>query len=385
MIGTPKPRQVRRVLKVCHVIHELGPGGAEKLIVDLARLAPGQGIDLGVVSLMPFGDHEYPRELASLGVDVRSLDLRSRWDPRGRARANKAIAAMGAQVVHSHLKHADMLAGAAAARLGIPHVSTLHVIEDAVGMLGRIKRDVGMRSRESTAAITIAVSEAVRDWYVASFPTVDRSRIIVAYNGVPEPSPIADGLRQALRHEFDVADDGLMVPMVAIMRPGKGHDDLLDAAALLTEEVPVTFVLAGSGPEEHRLRGRCRRLGLDHRVRFAGFRDDIPDLLASSDFVVHPSHAEALPTAVVQAAAAGRPAIGTTVGGTPEVITSDTGILVPVGDPSAIANAVLELAADADRRRWLGKQARERFDTLFDGKAWVARLRALYDGVLAGR
>ena len=374
---------VGRVLRVCHVIHDLGPGGAEKLIVDLARLAPEAGVDISVVSLMPLGDHHYPRVLDGLGVPVRSLDLASRWDPRGRGRLRAVLGDLEPHVVHTHLKHADLLASDVVHELGAAHVSTLHLIEDAVGLVARMKRNAGVRARERSADRTIAVSDAVRRWYVESFPAVDASRVVVLRNGVPAPVEITDDRRTALRREFGVGETDLLVTMVAIMRPGKGHDDLIDAVRLITAEVPIVFVLAGAGPEEARLRRSVAMAGLGDRIRFAGFRTDADDLLAASDFVVHPSHADALPTALVQAAAAGIASIGTDVGGIPEVVDDETGILVPVGDPPALADAILELASDADRRRWLGKQARERFDEEFEGGVWLRRLRRLYDEVVA--
>ncbi|MDX1691177.1 MAG: glycosyltransferase [Acidimicrobiia bacterium] len=365
------------------MIHDLGPGGAEKLIVDLARLAPEGGIDLSVVSLMPFGDHRYPRVLDSLGIPVRSLELRSRYDPRGASRLTATLAGLDPDIVHTHLKHADLLGGQAAADLGIPQVSSLHVIEDAPGPVARLKRDAGMRTRERTAARTIAVSDAVRAWYLDTFANVDPRRVVVIHNGIPAPPEIPEPRIAAARAEFDVEPHGLLVPLVAIMRPGKGHEDLLEAVSLMTAESGITFVFAGSGPEEGRLRQLAARVGVEDRVRFAGYRTDVPEILAASDFVVHPTHADALPTAVVQAAAASVPAVATEVGGVPEVVTPDTGILVPVGDPAALVDGIIAMAADGDRRDWMGKRAKERFDEMFDGRVWLRRLRELYDEVVA--
>jgi glycosyltransferase involved in cell wall biosynthesis len=376
---------VRDVVRVCHVIHELGPGGAEKLLADLARLAPDAGIELSVVSLMPLGDHLYPRMLAELGVAVRSLDLSSRWDLRGRRRIRDVVGEIGPDVLHTHLKHADLLGAHAVRRLDVPHVSTLHVIEDAVGPIARMKRNAGALARERSADRTIAVSEAVRRWYLDTFRKVDPGRVVVVRNGVPAPEKVSPERRAELRAEFGVGEDGLLVPMAAIMRPGKGHRDLIEAVRLIDPSVPITFVLAGSGPEEKALRDAVATASLGDRIRFTGFRSDVSDLLAAADFAVLPSHADALPTALVQASAAGIPSIGTNVGGIPEVVDAETGLLVPVGDPPALAEAIRQLASDPDNRRWLGKRARERFDEEFEGGVWIARLRAVYDDVLAGR
>jgi glycosyltransferase involved in cell wall biosynthesis len=363
-------------VRVCHLIHELGPGGAEHVLVDLARLAAGAGIELRVLSLMPLGAHRYAQALRDLGVRVDSLDLPSRWDPRGLGRAVRRLRAGPPQLLHSHLKDADLVAAYAAPRLGIPMISTLHLVEDEVGMVGRFKRGLGAWARRRRAARTIAVSDALRRWYLRAFDE-DPARVVTIPNGIPAPEPVPAERRAALRAELGVSDGGVLAATVAVFRDGKGHDDLVDAAGLLPD-LPVTFVLAGSGPEEARLRDRVRAAGLGGRVVFAGFRDDVAGLLAAADLVVHPSHADALPTALIHALAVGVPVVATDVGGVPEVVGPDAGVLVPARDPAALAAAIRSLAGDPASRVLMSAAARARFAARFEGEAWAARLRALY-------
>ena len=145
-------------IRVCHLIHDLGPGGAEHVLVDLGRLAGPAGLEMSVVSMLPTEGLRYPEVMRQSGVTVRSLDLRSWWDPRGPRRLQSVVAELRPQVLHSHLKHADVVAGRVAARTGIPQVSTLHVIEDGVGVVGRLKRVIATRSRRRTAAMTIGAA-----------------------------------------------------------------------------------------------------------------------------------------------------------------------------------------------------------------------------------
>ena len=332
-------------MRVCHLIHELGPGGAEHVLVDLARVAPEAGLEMQVLSLMPLGSHRYPQALRDLGVRVGSLDLASRWDPRGWRRALRLLRADPPDLLHSHLKHADLVAAYAAPRLGVPMVSTLHLVEDEVGPVGCFKRNLGAGARRRGAARTIAVSAALRRWYLGAF-RVDPATVVTIPNGIPGPEAVPVERRAALRAEFGVPGRVLLAATVALFRAGKGHDDLLDAALLLGD-APVCFVLAGSGPEEARLRARVRAEGLEGRVTFAGFREDVAELLASSDLVVHPSQADALPTALIHALAAGVPAVATRVGGIPEIVGEEAGVLVPAANPAALAAAIRALADDA--------------------------------------
>jgi glycosyltransferase involved in cell wall biosynthesis len=121
-------------------------------------------------------------------------------------------------------------------------------------------------------------------------------------------------------------------------------------------------------------------------VRFLGPRDDMPDLMAACDVVVLPSRAEALPTALMEAAAAGRPVVATRVGGVPEVVEDGrTGLLVPAGDPHALARALASVLADPVRAAALGDAARALARQRFGIDRQVERTIELWTRVVAGR
>jgi len=370
-------------MRVCHVIHDLRRGGAEHLLVDLAGVARALDIEMSVISLMPLAGHDYADALIHSGVPVRSLDLRSRWDPRSSRRLAGVLRDLRPDLVHSHLKHADLVAARAAPRLGLPMVSSLHVVEDAVGLLGRLKRFLAMRARDRSAARILAVSGALRDWYL-SLSSRDPATVLVLHNGVPAPPEYPDEHRRLMRDGLGVPDDAVMAATVVILRPGKGIEDLLTAAASFPTEPDVRFVVAGSGPDEEHLHAEAARLGLlGERVIFPGFTDDVAGLLAAADILVHPSHADALATAIIHGMAAGLPVVATDVGGTMEIVAADLGVVVPPGDPAAIAAAVMSLAADPGRMHSMGSAARVRFDAEFDITVWVSRLQDVYADVLA--
>lgn len=380
-IARSLPR-VRDRLGVCHVIHSLGPGGAESLLVDLATAAGAAGLELSVVSLMPSATLAYHRRLAQLGVPVRSLELPTRWDPRGLPRGLAAIERLAPDIVHTHLKHADLVGAFAVRRLGVPMVSTLHLIEDAVSPLGWGKRRLATQARLTTAARTIAVSDALRRWYLDTF-AAQAHRVVTLHNGV-RAAPVPASARERLRRELGVPETSLMAAMVGIMRPGKGHADLIAAAAGLPTSLDIRIVLAGDGPLRSTLEATARSAGLSPgRLVFAGFREDVPVLLAASDLVVQPSRFDALPTALIHGLAAGLPAVASAAGGIPEIVTDDVGILVPPADPAALTSALVVLAGDPERRARLGAAARRRFEAEFDATVWAGRLRGLYEEALA--
>lgn len=374
-------------VRVAHLIHGLEPGGAEALLVGLAGAAPGAGLEIAVMPLVRTIDDRYARALRDLGVPVLGLDLPTRWDPRAFGAAARRLRGWRPDILHTHLKHADLV-GAVAARLtGVPQVSTLHVIEDGRTPVLRAKRRLAAAARLSTARATLTVSDAQRRWYLGAFPSADPRRVITVRNGVPDPDARRDPVaaRARVRAELGCTDTDVLVVQIAVARPGKGHATLLDAMRLLRdapERGRVMLAVAGDGPLRAGLAAGAADLG--DRVRFLGHRDDVPDLLAAADIVAHPSAFEALPTALIEALAAGRPVVATEVGGIPEVVTPDTGVYVPVADPPALAAAIGDLAADPARRAALGAAARRRFTAHFAAAPWARRLSDLYTHVLHG-
>lgn len=348
------------------------------MLVDLATVAATAELELSVVSLTPTRTAENAIRLRALGVPLTEVEFSSRWDPRGLPQGTRAIIATRPDIVHSHLKHADLVGAVAARRLGVPLVSTLHLIEDSVPSRGIGKRWLAAQVRGRRAAATVAVSDALREWYLRAFP-VDPRRVRTVRNGIVAPVPDA-AAAAAVRKSLHLAPEAVVAAMVGIMRPGKGHAELLDAIPHVGGN--IHFVLVGDGPLRHQLEFRAAALP-PGRVTFLGYRTDVADLLAAADLVVHPSRFDALPTALICALAVGRPVVASAVGGIPEIVTRDVGRLVPAGDLGALAAEVTALAVDPQTRAQLGAAGRRRFEAEFEAGQWVGRLRELYDEVRA--
>jgi glycosyltransferase involved in cell wall biosynthesis len=369
--------------RVCHIIHTLAPGGAERVLTDLAQAAPQAHLKLSVISLMPAAEHHYVRQLGELGVCVRSLDLLSRWDPRAFSRVLPLVRELRPDLLHTHLKHADLIGAFAARQLALPMVSTQHVIEDHPAPLQRALRWLAARARMRAADRTLVVSEAMRSWYLETFPA-DPARVLTVHNGVLQPAVAAGPEeRDRLRQRLGVPTGGVMATIVGLLRPGKGHADLITAAAELPPTLDLHIVVVGDGPLRPALEAMAARNGARGRIHFTGYRMDVPAILAASDIVVQPSLFDALPTALIEGLAAGLPAIACGVGGIVDIVTPEVGILVPPGDAAALARSLVELAGDPDRRHQLGRAARRRFEQEFDAVRWAGRLRSIYDEVIA--
>jgi len=370
-------------LRITHVIHSLGPGGAESVLVELAGVAAGASLELQVIALSAVPKPVHADALRGLGIPVVQLDL-PRWDPRAVPRTVSAMRSFRPQLVHTHLKHADLVGAMAGAALRLPVVSTLHVVENApASAVDRYKRNAGLAVRRRAAARTIALSTRQREWYEQLSGTA--GGLVVLPNGVADPGSPDAGARKRLRSELGADDGRPLIASASLMRPEKGHRLLLDAVALLPARLRPVVALAGDG----NLRGDLEaRVAADpvlrDRIRFLGYRDDVPALLAAADLVMHTSLADALPTTVMQALAVGVPVVATDVGGIPDIVGDAAGLLVPT-EPGSVAAAVTRLLEDDELRARMGAVGRARFLDSFEATGWAGRLRALYDTVLDER
>jgi glycosyltransferase involved in cell wall biosynthesis len=187
----------------------------------------------------------------------------------------------------------------------------------------------------------------------------------------------------ALRMELNGGAHGPLVLVPARLDPQKGHRYLLQAAV----EVPdVTFLLAGDGSERPVLLALAKSLGLGDRVVFLGYRADIPTLLAACDLVVLPSLYEGLPLSLLEAMAAGKPVIASRIGGVDELVADgENGLLVPPGDPHALAGAIRGLLDDSERAGRLAAAGQALVDREFSSAAMGARISGIYEGILSSK
>lgn len=229
----------------------------------------------------------------------------------------------------------------------------------------------------------IVVSENGRDALVRGIHRADTSqrvhvippgRDLAAFSAITEGRVVPAAIP-------GVPDNARVVLHVGRLEPLKGQSYLLDAWALVAAQCEdAMLVIAGSGSLEDALHSQAQELCIEDRVVFAGYRTDLPALLARADLFVLSSLWEGLPMAAVEAMAAERAVVATTAGGTPEVVVDgETGLLAPPEDAPALARAIERVLADADLRRRLafaGKQQAQRYtkDALISATLEVYRL-----------
>lgn len=349
------------------------------LLADFVAGAPSAGLEVTVAYLADRDDSPAADRLRDRGVEPQLLPVGRLLGPAGHRMVRAHVAAMAPDIVHSHLEYADFFAANAARRLGLPAVSTLHVMHPVRGAREHVKDQLISAVRRRHMASVVAVSEGAREAAIAAGWATPEQAVTV-HNGIVGVA--RPGAGRALRAELGLAADGPVALTLSVLRPGKGHVALLAAWSAVRRRVPgAALLIAGDGPLRSELEQRAASV---EGARLLGHRDDVMGLLDLADVLVHPTEFDAFPTALLEAMAAGTPIVATRVGGIPEIV--DDGLHGRLVDapaaPGDLAAAVADLLADADLRRLLGAAGRRRFEERFTVERWVTATRAVYERAL---
>jgi glycosyltransferase involved in cell wall biosynthesis len=267
-------------------------------------------------------------------------------------------------VVHTHDQRSLFYAAIAARLARVPRV--VHT---------RHGRDIHATPRQS--AMVRYVSRLVDDFVCVSQDVATLSRAQGIAPG--RLRTIFNGIDQE-RFRFSGPRPGGPVLAVARLSPEKDVANLVRAAAIgVQRDSDLRVEVAGDGPCRVELGRLVEELGLEGRVSFLGEVRDIPGQLARSAIFALPSRSEGISLTLLEAMACGLPVVATRVGGTPEVVLDgQTGLLVPPGDPTALADAILRMRRDDETASRMGEAGRRRVERDFGVRRMVADYLALY-------
>jgi glycosyltransferase involved in cell wall biosynthesis len=363
---------------VLWAIKGLGPGGAERLLVNQAATA-GTEVRYEALYLVP-AKHQLVPELEALGVEVtcggarRDLDLRWAW------RLHRRLARGGVDVVHVHSPFVAAWVRVAVRALGRRRPALAYTEHNRWAQYSRPTRALN--------AVTyrlddwqIAVSDGVRD----SIPRRPRRRVETIVHGIDRAAVAAAADRDAVRAEWGIGAGTVVLGIVANFRTEKAYPDLIAAVEQVPADLDVVLVVIGQGPLEDEVRRAIAARGLGDRVRLLGYRPDAVRLMSGFDVFVLSSHHEGMPVSVMEAQTLGLPVVATSVGGLPEIVADGvTGRLVPPGRPDLLGAALAEVVRDADGRARMGAAARES-SVRFEAADATRRIEAGYQRLARGR
>jgi len=363
-------------MRIAHLIETDGPGGAERVVADLAANLQAAGT-YNVVFLPANGEGWLAQQLAGSGVAIEHFRLDAPLSPRCAREIATAFRRHQVEVAHSHEFSMAVYGAWASWLAGVPHVITMH---GSRYYAGRLQRRAALRAAMAHAHQVVAVSHQLADRLSADL-LVRRSRIAMVSNGVRHE--VAS--RTTVRNELGLGLDDRLLVAIGNLYPVKGHQVLIDALAMIAGRHPaVHLAIAGRGELADELTARARDLHLAERVHFLGLRSDVAAILAAADVFVQPSLSEGLPLALLEAMFAGRAIVASDVGEVGAALAhGDAGVLVPPGDVSALASALDAVLTNPLRARELGDRARRRADAEYDVSHMVGRYAAIYERAVA--
>ena len=361
------------------LIKGLGPGGAERLLVEAARHVDRDRFDYEACYLLPWKDH-LAAELTAEGVPVRCLGVRRPENPAWLVRLRRLIAGGGYDVVHAHLPSAAV--GARLATRGLrPRPALVYTEHNTWGRYRPATRRANAATFRMNDAV-VAVSRGVANSISAGKGSVP---VTVIPNGVDAERVRARALPRArAREELSLPSDAPVVGTVGGITAKKGHAALVRAAASVVTRIPdARFVVVGLPIDADPVRREIERAGLGDHVVLAGYRPDAAALMPAFDVYCLPSRFEGMPVSLLEAMSLGIPPVATAVGGVPEVVTDgEDALLVPPDDPDALAGALTALLEDGERRSSIGKRA-ARTAERFGLESMVRRIEEVYLETLA--
>ncbi len=358
-------------VRVLQVVDSLDGGGAERHVADLAGALRARGAE---VHLACSAGGVLRRRLDEAGLPVHVLGgvlVKRCADVSYAGRLRQLVDALRPDLVHAHVHASEVAAALALASDRTPLVLTEHTEAPWRTPADRL----WARRAVARADLVVAVSTRVQANVVHALGgSPGRTRLVLP--AVPPARPSPAGVPAGWG-----ADGGPVVGYVGRLTADKGVDVLLAAFARVLEVLPrARLLVTGDGPARPALEAQAAALG--PAVQLLGFREDAARVLAGLDVLAVPSLADGSPLVVAEANLAGVPVVATTAGGLPDRVRPEVdGLLVPPGDPAALAHALARLLADAPLRSRLAGAGRAR-SARESHPAMVDRLCALYRDLL---
>jgi glycosyltransferase involved in cell wall biosynthesis len=351
-------------VRILHISSARSLGGGERHLADLARSLYGRGHEVYIA--LPANSPLRDKLKGLPAANIFTVPLRNALDIGSALSLERLVREHEIEIVHAHVARDYPTAALAVKRASQANlVITRHV-------LFRLNKLHHLTFRQVSRVI--AVSEAVKRTLLKQ-KILPARKIEVIPNSM-DFQAFYDSLRgfdrEAYRQRMNVPQGSLLVGTIGELKPQKGHEEFLRAAAVIAREnESAHFVIAGadnSGRNEHKaaLERLSRELGLNDRVHFTGWVDEVAPLLSALDVYVSASRTESFGLTIVEAMAATRAVVATSTEGAREIIAPEnSGLLVAVGDYQALAASVLRLLEDEEERERLGalacEHARSRF------------------------
>lgn len=363
-------------LRVLHCLQTVGSGGVEQRRLTLARQLDVTRYEQAIVCTQAIGG--LPPQFAEVDCPIHAVGVFSNiYDLGPYRRALNIVRKYRPHIIHGAVYEGVALA-AVAGRLG--RVPIIVGEETSDPSSRRWKGHVLYRLLASMTHRMVAVSPAVREYLVNKIHLPDK-HVTLINNGVCRPALATDSQVQEVRAAHGLSSSHFIIGTVGrLFDDHKRVSDIIRALPQVLMECPAARLLVvGGGPDEAILRTLAGELGVADQVCFAGYQSNPQPYYAVMDVFALASAREAFGLVLVEAMFSGLPVVATRVGGIPTVVQDgETGLLIDVGQPHAIAEALLSLARDGRLRRVMGRNGETRAVSHFSAARYVREVDELY-------
>ena len=362
-------------MKILHINTEKTWRGGEQQLLNLL-----QGLNKrNIISHLACQPGSAMEERAkNFGIEVFPIAMHGEVDLLASYRIRRLITGFRYDILHSHTSHAHTLAFFASfgtkTRLLVSRRVDFSIFRHSFLHLSGFKY-------RFMAHYYIAISHKIKEVLVSD--GIPAQRIFVVHSGI-NPERFASSPKDHLIAEFNIRKDEHVVVNVAHLAGHKGQKYLVRAIPLVLAKIPTArFFIVGGGELMPELQSLAASLGLKQKLIFTGFRRDVGSFYQIADLFVMSSVQEGLGTAVIDALALGKPVVGTCAGGIPEIIRDgETGRLVASADPAALAGGIIDLLANPERAKQMGRRGQEMARKNFSVDAMVDKNIEVYQQIL---
>lgn len=366
---------------ILHIQKVANIAGSENHLLTLLPRLKESGYEPTMLVLTDRHDHpsSFLNEMQSLGIQTEVMPILGDLNPRLFNRLVNFIQQRNYAIVHTHLLHADLYGGIAARLARVKRViSTRHNDDD---FRRKFPWRLPIAWNLKLMDRVICISENVKQ-FSHKIEEVSGNKITVIPYGI---NPYSVKLDRSWREKLGWKDDVPVVGIVARLTEQKGHTTLLKAMSEVVHQFPtVQLVIVGDGELFNELQQLVNKLEIAQQVCFLGYRENAAAMMAGFDIFVHPSRWEGFGLVFLEAMTASLPIVATQVGSIPEIVRQgETGLLVPVDDPTALANAICRLLSDRALARKMGQNGRDILEKYFTVAAMVDRTCKVYANLLS--
>ncbi len=358
-------------MNILYLIDFLGTGGVESYIYSLAK---AYRKDHRI--FLCYGHEKHGLEkFQSLDIEIIQLPMRNFYDLKAAKELSQLCRDYEIDVVHTHFLRENGVATLSKlfgnqAKI----INTRHMPWVNRGLTRLVNRQI-VRGND----YVIAVSESVREILIRELG--DLKKIKRIYTGIDLKN--FKNRNYDFRKRYGIDQGEVVITSTARLSPEKGQEFILDAIPIVLSQIdkPVRFVFVGNGPDREKLEAKVREMGLEERVLFLGYQQDIASILLASDIFLLCSQSEAFGIAILEAMACQLPVIATSTGGITEIIGKDlsAGRLVDYGREDQLSNELIQLIEDKAMRRELGTCGQALVESKFNLNQTIQETLKLYE------